>query len=97
MGSTATDYAPDQAFATRSNSSFLREERIKRAPVFAKWRANDSPIPLEAPVIQTTLPRNTELAIKTFTTIYIRNRQILTDLVVLMDMEALCVRYSSLQ
>jgi len=52
--STDTDEAPAHNPATRFNSSSRLAERIKRAPARAKRFARASPIPLEAPVIQTT-------------------------------------------
>src|SRR5437016_2848731 len=55
----STDSAPEQRRATRFSSSSRREERISRAPHCAKRRASASPIPLDAPVTQTTFPRKT--------------------------------------
>src|SRR5258706_16477290 len=53
-GSTDTDEAPEHNPDTRFNSSSRLAERISRAPARAKRFARASPIPLEAPVIQTT-------------------------------------------
>jgi hypothetical protein len=44
-----------QAFLTRSSASLLRDESIRSAPKFEKAMARASPIPDEAPVIQTSL------------------------------------------
>ena len=43
---------------TLSSSTALRADRTSLAPPRANARATFSPIPLEAPVIQTTLPAN---------------------------------------
>src|SRR5689334_12759697 len=72
-GSTDTDGASEQSEATRFNSLSRLEERMSRDFFDAKCRAKASPIPLEAPVIQTTLFSNFDLSIYfsgCFTTIY---------------------------
>src|SRR5690242_13452 len=69
-GSTVTDCAPAHVFATRSNSSFLLDEIIRRDPSRAKARASSSPIPLEAPVIQTTFPLNGEFGIDIYNNLH---------------------------
>lgn len=49
---------PKHSFLTRTSSSFLRAEMARRALQQAKFLANASPIPLDAPVTQTTFPAN---------------------------------------
>ena len=56
-GITATDSAAVHCRATRFNSSSRLEDRTSRDPESAKRLASASPIPLDAPVIQTTFPR----------------------------------------
>jgi len=51
-------YLPRHFFFTLSSSSSLLAEMASKAPIFDSWQTNSSPIPLDAPVTQITLPRS---------------------------------------
>src|SRR5215471_10964517 len=57
-GKVEIEGAFGQRAATRCNSASRRAERITRAPPAANCFASASPIPLDAPVIQTIFPVN---------------------------------------